>query len=145
MTRIPRWMSLRTVVALHQMCMELDGGATGLRDAGRLASALARPEQAWHDNRPALVQLAALYAHGIARNHPFVDGNKRTAFLAAATFLEKNGLRVVASQGQAAVFMVALAEGSLDAEAFALWLGDKTRSKTRRKPRPAGKPRKKDG
>lgn len=137
----PHWITQRTALALHERCMRLDGGGSGVRDSGLLESALMRPEHAWNYGKPSLCQLAALYAHGIARNHPFVDGNKRTAFLVCAVFLERNGLRLEAGQAETAVFVIALAAGKLEPEAFALWLEDNTTALRRKGPRAARSPR----
>lgn len=98
-----------------------------MRDEGLLESALARPLHLLHCEEPDLCTLAAAYGVGIAKNHPFVDGNERTAFLATTVFLERNGLQVVADPAHAAVFVLAIAGGSLDEEGFAAWLRDNTK------------------
>ena len=112
---------------MHERALGLFGGATGIRDEGLLQSALARPRQifAYEDNAD-LVRLAVAYAFGIVRNHPFVDGNKRTAFMTAVVFLERNGLHVVASESEAAQAVLELAAGTLPEGAFAAWLRDNT-------------------
>ena len=87
-----------------------------------LASALARPRHLFAHGTPTLFDLAALYAHGIVRNHPFIDGNKRSGFLAAAMFLEVNGVRFGASEEDAVMQMLALANSAITVEDFAMWL-----------------------
>ncbi len=121
------WLDLRVVLAVHDRQLAEHGGGSGIRDAGLLDSALARPQHASAYDEPDLCTLAALYAGGIVRNHPFVDGNKRTAFLAAYIFLGRNGLRLIAPEDDAARQMIALAAGDLAEDAFAAWLRDHTR------------------
>jgi death-on-curing protein len=128
------------VLAVHAECIRAFGGSDGVRDAGLRASALARPQHLHAYGKADLCRLAAAYGHGIAKNHPFVDGNKRTAFLATAIFLERNGLELTASPAHAAVFVLALADGSLDEDGFASWLRD--HSKRRGGGRTAGRPTK---
>lgn len=118
----PRWVGRDTVLALHERLIERYGGAVGLRDAGLLDSALARPENLAAYETPDLFALAAAYASGICRNHPFVDGNKRTGFTTAGVFLEYNGLRLQAPEAEAVVIMVALANRQLSEGEFAAWL-----------------------
>jgi len=134
----PVWLSRDAVLACHLQALRTHGGSAGLRDEGLLDSALARPPHLWHYEQAEMPVLAAAYARGIAKNHPFVDGNKRTAFLAAVVFLERNGWRVVADPAHAAVFVLALAAGELSEAAFAGWLADNTR---RPRTRRAGKRR----
>jgi death-on-curing protein len=119
----PVWIDERDVLALHDRLLALDGGAAGLRDAGLLQSALARPQQlyAYGDN-PDGVDMAAAYIAGIVRNHPFVDGNKRTGFLVGILFLELNGFRFTATEESAAQAILSLAAGTLDEPALAAWL-----------------------
>lgn len=125
------------MLALHAECIRAYGGSDGVRDDGLLESALARPQHLFHYEKADVLLLAASYAVGIAKNHPFVDGNKRTAFLAAAVFLERNGVTFGPDPGAAAVFMLAVADGSLDEIAFAAWLRDNTRTRSRAKRRGA--------
>lgn len=118
----PIWV-LRTVIdAMHEMQLAEHGGAPGIRDEGLLESALARPVNAHAYGEADLCALAASYAFGIACNHPYVDGNKRTAFLAAYVFLSINGLELVAEEVDATTTMLAVAAGQSSESAFADWL-----------------------
>lgn len=118
------WLSKPLVLALHDRQLAEHGGTEGLRDEGLLESALARPQQtyAYDDPPPDMAALAASLAYGLARNHPFVDGNKRTAAVACETFVELNGLRLEASDVELFPQYIALAEGLVQAEEFAEWL-----------------------
>lgn len=127
----PTWLQKQVAIASHAEMLEEHGGSDGLRDEGLLDSALARPRHLFAYERADLCRLAASYAHGIAKNHPFVDGNKRAAFLCAATFLAINGLVLHAAPAHAAAFMLALAAGELPEEAFAAWLRDNTKVRRR--------------
>ena len=98
------------------------GGLTGLRDEGMLESALARPEQMVNYGTPDLADIAAAYAFGLARNHPFVDGNKRVAFLALGLSLRLNGHRLTSSQPQATQTILSLASGDLSESTLADWI-----------------------
>jgi death-on-curing protein len=119
----PTWIDERDALALHDRLLALDGGAPGLRDAGLLQSALPRPRQlhAYGDS-PDIIDMAAAYISGIVRNHPFVDGNKRTGFLVGVLFLELNGLRFTATEESAAQAILSLASGTLDEPTVASWL-----------------------
>lgn len=132
----PVWLRKDAVIAMHAACLHLHGGGTGMRDEGLLESALARPLHLFHYQEGDLWRLAAAYGVGIAKNHPFVDGNKRTAFLATTVFLERNGLQFVADPAHAAVFVLAIADGSLDEAGFAAWLRDNTKRTTRKRTGP---------
>jgi death on curing protein len=127
------WIDERDALALHGRLLALDGGPAGVRDPGLLESALARPRQpqAYGDN-PGIADLAAAYMAGIVRNHPFLDGNKRTGFVVGVLFLELNGYRFTASEESAAQAVMSLAAGTLDESALAAWL--RANSK-RREPR----------
>jgi death-on-curing protein len=118
------WVSRAALELLHGESLAEHGGAPGLRDEGLLESALARPQHLVAYGRPApdLAGLAAAYGVGLAKNHPFVDGNKRAAFLAVGLCLLLNGHRLVATQAEATSAMFALAAGELDEAAFAAWL-----------------------
>ena len=127
MTDDPVWLDQRVIEAVHDRLLAEHGGVSGLRDAGLLVSALARPwNRAAYDKDPDLCALAAAYAVGIVRSHPFVDGNKRTAFMAAYIFLARNGLRLSVSEDDATRAVLALAAGDVTEEAFAAWLRDWT-------------------
>ncbi len=124
-------MSRAAVLAMHADSVRLFGGSDGLRDASLLESALARPQHLFAYEQPDLCRLAAAYGHGIAKNHPFVDGNKRVAFLAATVFLERNGLTFTAPAAHAVAFVLGLADGTLDEEGFTAWLRDHCGSRRR--------------
>lgn len=118
-----RWISKRALLLLHDESLAEHGGASGIRDEGLLESALMRPENmlAYEDQRD-LATLAAAYAYGLAKNHPFIDGNKRAAFLGAGLFLALNGHRLVAAQADATLQVLALAASEIAETAFADWL-----------------------
>jgi len=119
----PVWVDERDALAIHGRLLALHSGATGLRDEGLLQSALARPRQMLaYADAPHIIDMAAAYAAGIVRNHPFVDGNKRTGFVVAVLFLELNGYRFNAPEEDATPAMLALASGTLDETGFAAWL-----------------------
>jgi death on curing protein len=119
----PNWLREDVVLAIHRRQVAEHGGTEGVRDPGLLVSALARPRNvlAYSEPPPDLAALAAAYAFGIARNHPFVDGNKRTALVAARTFLKLNGQDVAASQEEKYQTFTRLAEGQLTEEELAAW------------------------
>jgi len=118
------WLLEETVIAIHQRQISEHGGSEGLRDEGLLASALARPQNvlAYAQPPPDLAVLAAAYAYGIARNHPFVDGSKRTALVAARTFLLLNGVNLEANQDEKYLTFLQLAQGTLTEEQLADWI-----------------------
>lgn len=118
----PVWLSRDFVLAIHEELLSEFGGSAGVRDHGLLESALGKPLNLFAYGKPTLFQLAASYASGIARNHPFVDGNKRSAFMAAYTFLTRNGVRFQASEADATVAVLALAAGEMSEEQFSQWL-----------------------
>ena len=117
-----RWPSQQALMLLHDESLAEHGGAPGLRDAGLLESALARPLNLLAYGNPEVAELAACYGFGLASNHPFVDGNKRAAFLAVGLFLALNGYRLQATQAEATLTMMSLAAGEIDEAAFATWL-----------------------
>lgn len=117
-----RWIDKRLLVILHDESLAEHGGASGIRDEGLLDSALARPLNLLAYGEPDLAELAAAYGVGLAKNHAFVDGNKRVAFLAVGLFLALNGYRLVASQADATLTMLAVASSEMDEAAFALWI-----------------------
>lgn len=125
------WIDQALVLAIHDRQLAEHGGAGGVRDEGLLESALARPQQmlAYAEPAPDLADLAAALAHGLARNHPFIDGNKRTAYVVCRTFLALNGGHLVADIEDKYRTFLALADGRLPAEAFAAWLREHLRSR----------------
>lgn len=119
----PRWLSLTVVLAIHSDQIREHGGSLGLRDRGLLESALARPLNLLkYEPDSDLAALASSYGFGIARNHPFVDGNKRVAFQAMYVFLGLNGNRIVSDEPEVVRSMLALASGEIDESALADWL-----------------------
>ena len=117
-----RWLDAALIHAVHEEQLAEHGGGGGVRDANLLASALARPEQLSHYGTPDVADIAASYGFGISRNHPFVDGNKRTAFVAVELFLALNGFDLMASDADCVVNMLDLAVGNLPESAFADWV-----------------------
>jgi death on curing protein len=121
----PRWITREGLVRLHLQSLQMFGGPEGLRDNNMLESALGRPLNQFHYGGAVdIALLAAAYAFGIARNHPFVDGNKRAAFLAVGLFLGKNGYLLVADQADAISTFLALAAGDLTEDQLATWIRD---------------------
>ncbi|MBM3549057.1 MAG: type II toxin-antitoxin system death-on-curing family toxin [Alphaproteobacteria bacterium] len=116
------WLLKRTIISLHTEAIVEHGGGAGLRDEGLLESALARPRNLAAYGSPTAFDLAASYAFGIARNHPFVDGNKRSALLAAYLFLRRNGWKLAAPETEAVTVFLDLAAGSLSEAELAVWL-----------------------
>jgi death-on-curing protein len=112
------------IVAIHDEQLAIHGGAGGLRDEGMLESALDRPKNKWSYEGAALAELAAAYAFGIARNHRFVDGNKRTSFLALYTFLGVNGVDFDVPEAEAAAIILSLAAGEVSEESLTRWIRD---------------------
>ncbi|MDB5851583.1 MAG: type toxin-antitoxin system death-on-curing family toxin [Rhodoferax sp.] len=119
-----RWISKQALLLLHGESLAEHGGGAGLRDAALLDSALARPLNLVAYGDPDIAALAASYGVGLAKNHPFVDGNKRAAFLAVGMFLYLNGYRLQASQADATLNVLGVAAGEISEEDFALWLRD---------------------
>jgi death-on-curing protein len=117
-----RWIEKRALLMLHDESLVDHGGAPGLRDEGLLDSALARPLNLLAYGDPDFADLAAAYGVGLAKNHPFVDGNKRAAFLSVGLFLMLNGYRLTAGQAEATIAMLEVAAGDLDEAAFASWI-----------------------
>lgn len=118
----PVWVAREAILAVHDQLLAEFGGDSGVRDAGLLDSALARPEHKFAYEEAPLFDLAAAYAFGIVKNHPFVDGNKRTGFMAAILFLERNGGRFAAPEADAVVRTLALAAGEMTENQYAAWL-----------------------
>ena len=119
-----RWINRQALLLLHGESVAEHGGSTGLRDEGALDSALARPQNLVSYGKPDIADLAASYASGIARNHPFIDGNKRAAFLSVGLFLYLNNHRLQASQVESTLSVIALAAGEITEGEFAAWIRD---------------------
>ena len=120
----PVWIRHDVVIAIHERVLADHGGDSGIRDPGLLESALARPKQIHAYGKPDLATLAAAYAAGIVRNHPFLDGNKRVGFMLTYLFLSLNGLTLTAAEASATRAVIDLAAGDMTEEQFAQWLRD---------------------
>ncbi len=123
----PYWLTREECLALHEMMLSQHGGSEGLRDENMLESALAKPRHLFDYGEPTMSDLAASYVFGVVKNHPFVDGNKRTGFMLGAGFLECNGYEFHAGEAEAVVRTLALAAGELSEAEFAAWLKAKSR------------------
>jgi len=132
MSKSIKWVSLPVVLAIHDELMVQFGGSPGIRDQGLLLSALSRPEQSAHYEKPDIANLAATYAVAITNNLSFADGNKRTGFVTGVLFLELNGFNFEASEEDATEAVFGLAERSLDEAAYAVWLGQNSKRKRKR-------------
>ena len=130
MNRAWVWMDPAVLLAVHEEQLAEHGGAAGTRDMGLFESALARPKNLALYGQPDAADFAASYGCGIARNHPFIDGNKRTAFVAVEVFLMLSGHDLVASDGDCVVTMLGVAADSLDEAGFAEWLRQHTQPRT---------------
>jgi death-on-curing protein len=124
MSEEPKWVTYDQVIAIHSRQLRKFGGAPGLRDDGLLRSALERPVNKWQYEQADLAALAAAYAFGLAKNHAFVDGNKRIAFMAMIIFLRKNGARFAPAQAHATKIIMALAAGEVSEESLTRWIRD---------------------
>ena len=120
------WIDPAVILAVHDEQLAEHGGAAGVRDAGLLESALSRPRNLAHYGEPDVCELAASYAFGLAKNHPFIDGNKRSAFVATELFLALNGWQLGASDADCVMAMLSLAAGDIDEPTFAAWLRERT-------------------
>jgi len=116
------WLQRDVVVAIHEAQLAEHGGGSGVRDAGLLGSALSRPENLAAYGKPDVADLAAAYGYGISRNHAFIDGNKRLAFVAVELFLELNGIGLAADDAACVMIMLAVASGEIPEAEFAAWL-----------------------
>ncbi len=124
----PAWVAEEAILLLHEESLAEHGGAPSARDPGPLQSALARPKNRFaHEGVDDVVRLATCYAFGIARNHPFVEGNERVAFVALELFLRLNGLELVADARTCLAVMLDLAAGAIEEEELAAWLRARTR------------------
>ena len=120
-----KWLRPETAEAVHDEQLAEHGGGAGIRDRGALQSALARPQNLAAYEKPDAAALAAAYAYGVARNHPFVDGNKRTAWVLARLFLVKNGVRLQYRDADAVIVMLRLAAGEVGEDELAQWFRER--------------------
>jgi death-on-curing protein len=120
----PFWLTAAMIVAIHDEQLAVHGGSAGLGDHALLESALDRPRNKWAYEQAALPELAAAYGFGIARNHSFIDGNKRTALLAIYTFLGVNDVDFIVPEADAATIILALAAGEVSEDNLARWIRD---------------------
>lgn len=118
------WITYEQTIAAHARQLRRFGGAPGLRDEAALRSALERPVNKWHYESAELPELAAAYAFGLAKNHAFVDGNKRVAFISMVAFLRKNGVAFKPDQAEATAIILALAASEVSEESLARWIRD---------------------
>ena len=123
----PVWVLEKTVIAIHSEQITEHGGASGIRERGLLQSALAASQNLWHCRRhSSLCQIAASYAYKLCKNHPFIDGNKRTAYVVSQLFLNLNGLTITASDENRVYVFLGLANGEITEQNFAKWLEKNT-------------------
>lgn len=120
----PAWLSAELVIAIHEEQLRVYGGPPGIRDRGMLESALGRAPNKWSYGETDLAALAAAYAYGIAKNHPFVDGNKRASLLSLITFLGLTGVDFVVAEAEAAAAILGLAAGDIEEEGLSRWIRD---------------------
>jgi death-on-curing protein len=118
----PLWLSKAFILAVHDRLLADYGGRPGVRDEGLLDSALGKPQNLFGYGKPSLFELAASYAFGIIKNHPFIDGNKRTGFVAAAAFLDSNGFELTATEVEATLKTLGLAAGEVSEAQYGAWL-----------------------
>ena len=118
----PKWLTYEQVIAIYSRQVRRFGGAAGLRDEGLLRSAIERPLNKWQYEQAERPELAAAYAFGLAKNHAFVDGNKRIAFMSMMVFLRRNGVKFAPDPAQATTIIVSLAAGEVSEESLARWI-----------------------
>jgi death on curing protein len=124
MAPAPDWLTCEQIVAIHSRQLRRFGGAAGLRDDGLLRSAIERPLNKWHYEQAELPELAAAYAFGPVKNHAFVDGNKRIAFMSMMIFLRRNGVKFAPDQAHATKMILSLAAGEVSEESLTRWIRD---------------------
>jgi death-on-curing protein len=120
----PRWITYEQAIAIHSRQLRRFGGAAGLRDEGMLRSALERPVNKWRYDQSEWAELAAAYAYGLAKNHAFVDGNKRIAFMCMMIFLDKNGVAFAPDPAEATAIILSLAAGEVSEQSLTRWIRD---------------------
>ena len=129
--KAPKWLRTDVVLAMHDRLLAEHGGSAGIRDESLLESALARPKNLFAYGKPSLFDLAAAYGCGIIKNHPFVDGNKRTGFMAAFVFLGINKIHLAAEESDVVVQNLAVAAGELDEAGYGKWLEENSTGQSR--------------
>lgn len=132
----PEWLLEATILAIHDAQIAEHGGSGGVRDLGLLQSALTHPLNVFHYGAPSLFELAAAYATRIAKNHPFIDGNKRTAYIAARLFLRMNGSDLIASREEKVKMLLDLAAGQISEADLSLWIERKAKKRIIHKVKP---------
>ena len=130
----PVWLRKDVLLAVHERLLAEHGGSSGIRDEGLLESALGRPQNLFAHGKPTVFDLASAYACGVIKNHPFLDGNKRTGFMAAYLFLGRNGYEFEGAEGDVVIKTLAVAAGEMNEHNYAEWLASNSKS-TRRKSR----------
>ncbi len=118
----PQWVDLSVVLAIHEQQIAEHGGSLGIRDLGMIESAMGRPQNLLLYNDPDIFDLAAAYGYGIAQNHGFIDGNKRTAYVVTRLFLILNGYDISASAVEKVIIFEKIGQGKIDQPALASWL-----------------------
>lgn len=121
----PEWLTVQIVTAIHDEQLAIHGGSAGVRDANLLESALDRPRNKWAYEGAGLPELAAAYGYGIAKNHPFMDGNKRTSLLSIYTFLGLNEVDFVVPEADAAAIILAVAAGEVGEQGLTRWITER--------------------
>jgi death-on-curing protein len=129
----PVWLRKDVLLAVHERLLAEHGGSSGIRDDGLLESALGRPRNLFAYAKPTIFDLAAAYACGVIKDHPFVDGNKRTGFMAAYLFLGRNGYDFTAEESDVVLSTLGVAEGKVNEEHYAAWLGKNSTPVRKRK------------
>jgi death-on-curing protein len=124
----PIWLNREDCLAIHEMMLAHHGGLAGVRDEGLLESAISKPQQLFAYSSPSLPEMAASYAAGIVLRHPFLDGNKRTGFMVAATFLELNRMEFMATEESVVEMTLTLASGNLKQAGYAEWLSKNSKA-----------------
>jgi death on curing protein len=125
----PTWIDIDSIHLFHDAQIERHGGSYGIRDNNLLESALGRPQNIHAYNQGNMFDMASAYAYGIAKNHPFVDGNKRTALITSILFLELNGYVFTASEAEAVHMIISLANGEIEEKLYAIWLQQNSQEK----------------
>ena len=120
--KVPIWLNIHHVIAFHEKQIQEHGGLQGIRDKNLLESGLTRPQHLFHYGKPTIFELSASYAVGIIKNHPFIDGNKRTGIITASVFLEINGFNLEAPEIELYQQVIALAESNSEENDFSKWL-----------------------